>query len=84
MQASPLLRAVMHCLRWRKQRSRNRARNVSNAPLATVGAVGLMRAVEDQRLYGEYKVSSNTQTEFHKEREREGERESEEISQSSR
>lgn len=37
----------MHRRRWRKQRSRSRARNVSNAPFAAVGAVGLMRAVED-------------------------------------
>jgi len=55
---------------------------VSNAPLATVGAVGLMRAVEDHHLYGEYKVSSNTQTEFQKERKRE--RESKEITRFSR
>jgi len=40
---------VIHRRRWRKQRSRSRARNVSNASLATVDAVGLMRAVEDRR-----------------------------------
>lgn len=38
---------------------------MSDAPLAIVGAVGLIRAVGDHRLYSEYKVSSSIQTELY-------------------
>lgn len=58
---------VMHCRRWRKQRSQSRACNVSNAPLATVGAVGLMWVVEDRCMYAEYKVLSSAQMRIEKE-----------------
>lgn len=38
MNATPVASPVIHRRRWRKQRSRSRVCNVSNAPLATVGA----------------------------------------------